>query len=149
MIAAAVVGVEMNTAMWIGFIALFGIAADDGLVIATYIKQLLDRRTIHGIDDLRDLIHEAGLKRVRPCLMTTITTIFALIPVLMSTGRGADVARAMALPIFGGMLVEPLTSFIVPTLYCAYREFRINVGLDQLEAADPTNETEAGMQTAA
>ncbi|MFC1759856.1 efflux RND transporter permease subunit, partial [Planctomycetota bacterium] len=149
MIAAAVVGVEMNTAMWIGFIALFGIAADDGLVIATYIKQLLDRRTIHSIDDLRDLIYEAGLKRVRPCLMTTITTIAALVPVLMSTGRGADVARAMALPVFGGMLVEPITSFIVPTLYCAYREFRINAGFDQLEPAVREGISEQEIQTAA
>ena len=132
MIAAAVMGVEMNTAMWIGFIALFGIAADDGLVIATYIKQLLDKRTIHSIDELRDLIYEAGLKRVRPCLMTTITTLVALIPVLLSTGRGADVARAMALPVFGGMLVEPITSFVVPTLYCAWREFQINAGFEVL-----------------
>lgn len=132
MIAVAVMGVEMNTAMWIGFIALFGIAADDGLVIATYIKQLLDKRTIHSTDELRDLIYEAGLKRVRPCLMTTITTLVALIPVLLSTGRGADVARAMALPVFGGMLVEPITSFVVPTLYCAWREFRINAGFEVL-----------------
>ena len=132
MMAAAVMDVEMNTAMWIGFIALFGIAADDGLVIATYIKQLLDKRTVHSVEELRAVIHEAGLKRVRPCLMTTITTLVALIPVLMSTGRGADVARAMALPVFGGMLVEPLTSFVVPTLYCAWREFRINAGFEVL-----------------
>jgi len=132
MVAVAVMGVEMNTAMWIGFIALFGIAADDGLVIATYIKQLLDRREIRSIDELRDLIYEAGLKRVRPCLMTTITTLVALLPVLMSSGRGADVARAMALPVFGGMLVEPITSFVVPTLYCAWREFQINSGLEVL-----------------
>ena len=149
MIAAAIVGVEMNTAMWIGFIALFGIAADDGLVMATYIKQLLDRRTIHSIDDLRDLIYEAGLKRVRPCLMTTTTTIAALVPVLMSTGRGADVARAMALPVFGGMLVEPITSFIVPTLYCAYREFRINAGLDPLQPRVSTTSSGGDVQTAA
>lgn len=132
MVAVAVMGVEMNTAMWIGFIALFGIAADDGLVIATYIKQLLDRREIRSIDELRDLIYEAGLKRVRPCLMTTITTLVALLPVLMSSGRGADVARAMALPVFGGMLVEPITSFVVPTLYCAWREFQINSRLEVL-----------------
>ncbi len=133
MIAVAVVGIDMNTAIWVGFIALFGVAVDDGVVIATYIKQSLDRRTIHSIADLRQAIYEAGLKRVRPCLMTTITTLAALVPVLISTGRGADVARAMALPVFGGMLVEPFTSFIVPTLYCAYRELRINAGLDTLQ----------------
>ena len=132
MIAVAVAGVEMNTAMWVGFIALFGIAADDGLVMATYIKQTLGRTQIHGVEDLRQVIYQAGLKRIRPCLMTTITTLVALVPVLLSTGRGADVASAMALPVFGGMLVEPATSFIVPTLYCAYREFRMEAGIDHL-----------------
>ncbi|MCH5375423.1 MAG: efflux RND transporter permease subunit, partial [Planctomycetes bacterium] len=72
---------------------------------------------------------EAGLKRVRPCLMTTLTTLAALVPVLVSTGRGADVARAMALPVFGGMLIEPFTSFIVPTLYCGYLELKMRTGL--------------------
>lgn len=130
MIAVAVMDVDMNTAIWVGFIALFGVAVDDGVVIATYIRQTLDKRDIRSIDDLREAIFYAGLKRVRPCLMTTITTLVALVPVLISTGRGADVARAMALPVFGGMLVEPFTSFIVPTLYCAYREFCIRTGLE-------------------
>ncbi len=133
MIAVAVMGIDMNTAIWVGFIALFGVAVDDGVVIATYIQQVLSRRRITSIASLREAVFEAGLKRVRPCLMTTITTLVALLPVLVATGRGADVARAMALPVFGGMLVEPFTSFIVPTLYCAYREARINAGLDQLE----------------
>ena len=60
--------------------------------------------------------------------MTTVTTLVALVPVLVSTGRGADVARAMALPVFGGMLIEPLTSFIVPTLYCGYLELKMRAG---------------------
>jgi Cu(I)/Ag(I) efflux system membrane protein CusA/SilA len=129
MIAVAVMGVEMNTAMWVGFIALFGLAADDGIVMATYMRDTLKRRTIHSVDDIRNAIYEAGLKRIRPCMMTTITTLVALVPVLMSTGRGADVARAMALPIFGGMLIEPFTTFIVPTLYCAYVELKMRAGL--------------------
>ncbi len=129
MIAVAVMGVEMNTAMWVGFIALFGLAADDGIVMATYMRDTLNRRTIRSVDDIRNAIYEAGLKRIRPCMMTTITTLVALVPVLMSTGRGADVARAMALPIFGGMLIEPFTTFIVPTLYCAYVEFKMRADL--------------------
>ncbi len=129
MIAVAVMGVEMNTAMWVGFIALFGLAADDGIVMATYMRETLNRRTIRNVEDVRDAIYEAGLKRIRPCMMTTITTIVALVPVLISTGRGADVARAMALPIFGGMLIEPFTTFIVPTLYSAYVEFKMRAGL--------------------
>ncbi|MFT5522451.1 MAG: Cu(I)/Ag(I) efflux system membrane protein CusA/SilA [Pirellulaceae bacterium] len=128
MIAVAIAGVDMNTAMWVGFIALFGLAADDGIVMATYMRETLQRRTIRNVEDIRSAIYEAGLKRIRPCTMTTITTIVALLPVLLSTGRGADVARAMAIPVFGGMLFEPLTTFIVPTLYCAYVEFKMRAG---------------------
>lgn len=128
MIAVAVMGVDMNTAMWVGFIALFGLAADDGIVMATYMRETLNRRTIRNVEDIRNAIYDAGLKRIRPCTMTTVTTLFALLPVLLSTGRGADVARAMALPVFGGMLIEPFTTFIVPTLYCAYVEFKMRAG---------------------
>ncbi len=129
MVAVAIAGVEMNTAIWIGFIALFGIAVDDGVVMATYIQQLIRRRTPNSIDELRETVYEAGMKRVRPCLMTTVTTLVALLPVLVSSGRGADVARAMAIPIFGGMLVEPFSSFVVPTIYCAIAELKMKLGL--------------------
>ncbi|MBX3436992.1 MAG: efflux RND transporter permease subunit [Planctomycetaceae bacterium] len=129
MIAVAVMGVKLNTAVWVGFIALFGLAADDGIVIATYIHQVLKRRRIRTVEELRSAIYEAGLRRIRPCVMTTVTTLAALVPILISSGRGADVARAMAIPVFGGMLVEPLTSFIVPTLYCAYMEFKLRASI--------------------
>jgi len=129
MMAVALMGVDMNTAMWVGFIALFGLAADDGIVMATYMRETLNRRTIRSVEDIRNAIYEAGLKRIRPCVMTTVTTLVALVPVLISTGRGADVARAMALPVFGGMLIEPFTTLIVPTLYCAYMEFKMRAGL--------------------
>ena len=129
MVAIAIAGVEMNTAIWIGFIALFGIAVDDGVVMATYIQQLVRRRDPRTIDELRETIYDAGMKRVRPCLMTTVTTLVALLPVLLSDGRGADVARAMAIPVFGGMLIEPFSSFVVPTVYCAIAEFKMKMGI--------------------
>ena len=128
MIAVAIMGVDMNTAMWVGFIALFGLAADDGIVMATYMRESLAKRNIQTVDDIREAIYQAGLKRIRPCVMTTVTTLIALIPVLISDGRGADVAKAMALPVFGGMLIEPFTTFIVPTLYCAYMELKMRAG---------------------
>ncbi len=128
MIAVATMDVELNTAVWVGFIALFGLAVDDGVVMATYIHQLLRKRRITSVDDIRNTVYEAGLKRIRPCMMTTVTTLAALIPVLIATGRGADVARAMAIPVFGGMLAEPFTSFIVPTLYCGYLELKMRFG---------------------
>ena len=128
LIAVATMGVELNTAVWVGFIALFGLAVDDGVVMATYIHQLLKKRKVQSVDDIRNTVYEAGLKRIRPCMMTTVTTLAALIPVLIATGRGADVARAMAIPVFGGMLAEPFTSFIVPTLYCGYLELKMRFG---------------------
>lgn len=134
MILSALAGVEMNTAMWVGFIALFGLAADDGVVMATYIREVLSQRKVRTVAEVRQAIYEAGLKRVRPCLMTTITTLVALTPILLSQGRGADVARAMAIPVFGGMMVEPLASFVVPTLYSAYLELRLRLGADDIDA---------------
>ncbi|TWU39458.1 efflux RND transporter permease subunit [Novipirellula artificiosorum] len=152
MTLVAWMGVELNTAVWVGFIALFGLAVDDGVVMATYIHQLLQKRKINSGQDIRDTVYEAGLKRIRPCMMTTVTTLAALIPVLIATGRGADVARAMAIPVFGGMLVEPLTSFIVPTLYSAYLELKMRFGMsDPLwegTEAVPTSEKEEVMTAA-
>lgn len=128
---------------------MFGIAVDDGVVMATYIQQVLKRRTVRNIDDLRGAIHEAGLKRIRPCVMTTITTLAALLPVLLSTGRGADVARAMALPVFGGMLVEPFTTFIVPTVYCAYMELKMRAGFEDQAWTRCLDEEEDQVRSAA
>lgn len=151
MIAVAVMGVDMNTAMWVGFIALFGLAADDGIVMATYMRDMLKRRTIRSVEDIRNAIYDAGLKRIRPCTMTTVTTLAALLPVLLATGRGADVARAMALPVFGGMLIEPFTTFIVPTLYCAYIEFKMRAGLqdDYWVNHDDQHDSETEMKNVA
>ncbi len=129
MILLAVNGIDMNTAVWIGFIALFGIAVDDGVVIGTYLDQVYLRRRLSRVEDIRDATVEAGLRRIRPCLMTTFTTLIALIPVLASSGRGADVAKAMAWPVFGGMVMELLTLFVVPVVFCAYKELKMNLGL--------------------
>lgn len=132
MIVVALTGVPVNTAMWIGFIALFGLAADDGIVMMTYIRDELLKKSWNTIAELREIIFQAGLKRVRPCVMTTVTTLVALIPILISDGKGADVAKAMAIPILGGMLVEPFATFVVPTLYCAYLEWKAKLfGFDQ------------------
>lgn len=129
MIMLAIFGTEMNTAIWVGFIALFGIAVDDGVVIATYLDQVFTRLKLTCVEDIRVATIEAGKRRIRPCLMTTATTVLALAPVLISTGRGADVARAMAIPVFGGMIVELITLFVVPVVFCGYKEFKMRMGL--------------------
>jgi Cu(I)/Ag(I) efflux system membrane protein CusA/SilA len=128
MIGLGIFDVEMNTAIWIGLIALIGIAEDDGVVIATYMEQLFARRPLRTVQDIREATVEAGRRRIRPCLMTAFTTFAALLPVMMATGRGADVARAMALPVFFGMFVELVSLFIVPVLYCGYMEFKLRMG---------------------
>jgi Cu(I)/Ag(I) efflux system membrane protein CusA/SilA len=129
MILLAIFGTEMNTAIWVGFIALFGIAVDDGVVIATYLTQVFGRLKLNSVEEIRDATLEAGKRRIRPCLMTTATTVLALLPVLVSQGRGADVARAMALPVFGGMIVALITLFVVPVVFCGYKEFKMRMGL--------------------
>ncbi len=124
--------INLSIAVWVGFLALFGIASDDGVVIATYLDQSFFRRRITNAQEARAATLFAGLRRVRPCLMTTATTLLALIPVLTSTGRGADIMVPMAIPSFGGMAIEIMTMLIVPTLYCLIQEWKLKLGI-----ADP------------
>jgi Cu(I)/Ag(I) efflux system membrane protein CusA/SilA len=109
--------INLSVAVWVGFIALFGIATDDGVVMATYLTQTFDRNIPENKKEIRASIVEAGEKRIRPCLMTTATTILALLPVLTSVGRGSDIMIPMAIPSFGGMLIALITLFVVPVLY--------------------------------
>jgi len=109
--------INLSVAVWVGFIALFGIATDDGVVMATYLTQTFDRNTPENVKEIRVSIVEAGEKRIRPCLMTTATTLLALLPILTSTGRGSDIMIPMAIPSFGGMLIALITLFVVPVLY--------------------------------
>lgn len=109
--------VRMSTAIAVGFLALFGIATDDGVVMATYLDEsFAANRPVRHTDVLEATVL-AAKRRVRPCLMTTATTILALLPVLTSQGRGADIMVPMAIPIVGGMIVELMTMFVVPVLY--------------------------------
>ncbi len=114
--------INLSVAVWVGFIALFGVATDDGVLISTYIKQLQDKRQPKTVAQVRALVLEAGSKRVRPAVMTTATTIIALLPVLTSTGKGSDIMVPMAIPLFGGMVIEVLTMFVVPVLYSFWQE---------------------------
>jgi Cu(I)/Ag(I) efflux system membrane protein CusA/SilA len=117
--------INLSVAVWVGFIALFGIASDDGIVMATYLRQHFKAKQVKSIADVRQATLHAGKRRIRPCLMTTATTVLALLPVLTSTGRGADVMVPMAIPSFGGMTIQIITMFIVPVLYCAIEERRL------------------------
>ncbi|MCK8523469.1 efflux RND transporter permease subunit [Aquimarina sp. D1M17] len=117
--------INLSVAVWVGFIALFGIATDDGVVMATYLTQTFERNRPSDIKEIRASIIEAGEKRIRPCLMTTATTILALLPILTSTGRGSDIMIPMAIPSFGGMLIALITLFVVPVLYSWRQEVQL------------------------
>lgn len=117
--------INLSVAVWVGFLALFGIASDNGVIMATYLDQTFARNKPGSVQAVHEATLEAGTRRVRPCLMTTATTILALIPVLASTGRGSDIMVPMAIPSFGGMLVVIVSIFVVPVLYCAVREFEL------------------------
>ena len=116
---------NLSVAVWVGFIALFGIATDDGVVISTYLMQSFKKHKPENVREIRMAVLEAGVKRVRPCLMTTATTLLALLPILTSSGRGADIMIPMAIPAFGGMTVALITLFVVPVLYAAREEYQI------------------------
>ena len=122
--------INLSVAVWVGFIALFGIATDDGVLISTYIKQLMDKHKPKTVKELREVIVEAGSKRVRPAMMTTATTLIALLPVLTSTGKGSDIMVPMSIPLFGGMLIEVLTMFVVPVLYSIWQERQIKRNIE-------------------
>jgi Cu(I)/Ag(I) efflux system membrane protein CusA/SilA len=116
--------INLSVAVWVGFLALFGIATDDGVLMATYLKQSLEAAEPATKEGLHAAIVAGALRRLRPCIMTVSTTVLALLPVLTSTGKGSDIMVPMAIPSFGGMLIVLLTIFVVPVLYCARAEHR-------------------------
>jgi Cu(I)/Ag(I) efflux system membrane protein CusA/SilA len=117
--------INLSVAVWVGFIALFGIATDNGVIIGTYLKQIFNKNKPTTIQEVRASVLEAGIIRVRPAMMTTATTIIALIPVLTSTGKGSDIMVPMAIPSFGGMVIQVLTIFMVPVLFSVWQERKI------------------------
>lgn len=118
-------GYNISVAVWVGFIALFGVAEDDSVLVATYLTQLFDAREPKTVEEVRALVVEAGSKRIRPSLITTATTVIGLLPVFLVEGRGSDVMRPMAIPSMGGMVMSALTIFIVPCVYCAVEEWKL------------------------
>ena len=116
-------GFNFSVAVWVGFIALFGIAVDDGILITTYLDDVFKERRarIKTRQDVIEATVYAGLGRIRPAFLTTITTIAALLPIMFLKGTGAEVMQPMAIPLIGGMVIEMITWFIVPTLY-SWRE---------------------------
>ncbi len=109
-------GFKFSTAVWVGYIALFGVAVEAGVVMVEY---LLQRKKSSGDDKpLKEIVIDAALLRVRPIVMTTATTILALMAVMFSTGTGSEVMKPIAVPTVGGMVTATLTNLVlIPLLF--------------------------------
>lgn len=118
--------INLSVAVWVGFVSLFGIATDNGVITGTYIMQLLNKEKPINKAELRNVILDASIKRIRPAMMTVAVAMIALIPVLTSTGKGADVMVPIAIPTFGGMFLQIIGVFVVPVLYSLWQEKRVN-----------------------
>ena len=114
--------INLSVAVWVGFIALFGIATNDGVIMGTYIHQVFEEKHPSSVNEVREAVVLAGKKRVRPAMMTTAVAVIALLPVLTSTGKGADIMVPMAIPTFGGMVIQVMTIFVVPLFQAIWRE---------------------------
>lgn len=116
--------INLSVAVWVGFLALFGIATDDGVLVATYLRNSFKRNQPSDLKSIEDAVVAGGLRRVKPAMMTTATTILALLPILTSSGKGADIMLPMAIPSFGGMVLNIITMFTVPVLYYTWQASR-------------------------
>lgn len=114
--------INLSVAVWVGFIALFGISTNDGVIMGTYIHQVFEEKKPATVEEVREAVVMAGKKRVRPAMMTAAVAIIALLPVLTSIGKGADIMVPMAIPTFGGMVIQIMTMFVVPILQSVWRE---------------------------
>lgn len=119
-----------SIAVWVGMIALLGVAAETASVMVVYLddewNEGRQKGTIRTLGDLLDRSLEAGSKRVRPLLMTVLSNVFGLLPILLDTGVGSDVAKRIAAPMWGGLVsLTILTLFVVPAVYVVWRSFQL------------------------
>jgi Cu(I)/Ag(I) efflux system membrane protein CusA/SilA len=119
--------INLSVAVWVGFIALFGIATNDGVIMGTYIHQVFEEMKPDNVNAVREAVVKAGKKRVRPAMMTTAVAVIALLPILSSTGKGADIMVPMAIPVFGGMIIQVMTVFVVPLFQSLWRERAVTI----------------------
>lgn len=115
-----------SVAVWVGIIALAGVAAETGVVMIVYLDEYYDRYQTEGrmksLGDLKIAIFDGAVQRVRPKLMTVSTTILGLLPIMWSTGTGADVMKRIAAPMVGGMITSTiLTLVVIPAIYAVWR----------------------------
>jgi Cu(I)/Ag(I) efflux system membrane protein CusA/SilA len=119
-------GFNLSVAVWVGIIALVGVSAEIGVVMLVYLDEAYERRAHEGRmvtgQDLREAILEGAAQRVRPVMMTVAAIIGGLLPIMWTTGTGADVMKRIAAPMIGGMVSSTiLTLLVIPVLYALWR----------------------------
>ncbi|TKS61211.1 MAG: cation transporter [Nitrospira sp.] len=119
-------GYNMSIAVWVGIIALAGVAAETSAVMLAYLDEACKRRQAAGrlrtLEDLIETVHAGAVERIRPMSMAGLANIFGLIPVMWATGTGADVMKRLAAPMVGGVFSAMiLTLFVIPSVYVMWR----------------------------
>ncbi len=116
---------NLSVAVWVGIIALVGVAAETGVVMLVYLDEAWERRVKEGrttFADLREAVIEGAVQRVRPKIMTVGTTIIGLLPIMLGTGTGSDVMKRIAAPMVGGLITSTvLTLAIIPAIYAIWK----------------------------
>ena len=116
-------GYNFSVAVWVGYIALFGIAVETGVVMVVYLHEALERRLASGVPlteaDLEAAIIEGAVHRLRPKLMTVAVVLASLVPILRETGIGSDVMKPIAAPIVGGMITSTIHVLILVPVFFA------------------------------
>jgi Cu(I)/Ag(I) efflux system membrane protein CusA/SilA len=121
-----ILGYNMSIAVWVGIIALAGVAAETGVVMIVYLDEAYEERkakgTMNTLRDLREAIMKGAVQRVRPKMMTVMAIIMGLLPIMWSHGTGADVMKRIATPMVGGMVTSTvLTLLVIPAIYMLWR----------------------------
>jgi Cu(I)/Ag(I) efflux system membrane protein CusA/SilA len=129
-------GFNTSIAVWVGMIALLGVAAETASVMVVYLDEAWQQGrgdgTIATLHDLVERSLEAAVKRVRPLLMTVLANVFGLLPILLDEGVGSDLAKRIAAPMWGGLVsLTILTLFVVPAVYVVWRGFQLRRGATQ------------------
>jgi Cu(I)/Ag(I) efflux system membrane protein CusA/SilA len=125
-----ILGYNMSIAVWVGIIALAGVAAETGVVMIVYLDDAYNKRRAEGrlrnLNDLREAVVEGAVQRVRPKIMVVSAIIMGLLPIMWSAGAGADVMKRIATPVIGGMVTSTiLTLVVIPALYMIWRGRRL------------------------
>ena len=136
-------GYNFSVAVWVGYIALFGIAVETGVVMVVYLHEALDKRLESGLAlrdaDIQEAAIAGAVQRLRPKLMTVTAVLASLIPILWESGIGSDVMKPIAAPIVGGMITSTVHVLIlVPVFFVLMKERALRRGTLRPETGKAT-----------